>query len=154
MHQRVLAPLGLSDSFFGSDTVRVRSGATRYDSLGRPIPHYTTSTPASGELYASAHDLALFALFNMRHLAKGQSAILSEQNLDELHRPVFTGPSGVATTFGWFKSQTTSGVPFFFKTGGDPASRQQNVFCPIERLRLRTRHQSVQRMGTGLQRVR
>ncbi len=134
MHQRVLAPLGLSDSFFGSDTVRVRSGATRYDSLGRPIPHYTTSTPASGELYASAHDLALFALFNMRHLAKSQSAILSEQNLDELHRPVFTGPSGVATTFGWFKSQTTSGVPFFFKTGGDPGVANRMCFVPSKDL--------------------
>jgi CubicO group peptidase (beta-lactamase class C family) len=120
MHRRVLAPLGLNDSFFGCDTVRVQNGAMRYDSLGRLIPHYTTSTPASGELYASAHDLALFALFNMRRRAKGQAAILSEQNIDELHRPVFTGPSGVATTFGWFKSQTTSGVPFFFKSGGDP----------------------------------
>lgn len=130
MHRRVLAPLGLNDSFFGSDTVRVQSGAKRYDSLGRLIPHYTTSTPASGELYASAHDLALFALFNMRHLTKGQAAILSQRNMDELHRPVFTGPSGVATTFGWFKSQTSSGVPFFFKSGGDPGVANRMCFVP------------------------
>ena len=134
MHRRVLAPLGLNDSFFGSDTVRVQSGAMRYDSLGRLIPHYTTSTPASGELYASAHDLALFALFNMRHRAKGQAAILSEQNMDELHRPVFTGPSGVATTFGWFKSQTPSGVPFFFKSGGDPGVANRMCFVPSKDL--------------------
>ena len=70
----------------------------------------------------------------MRHLAKSQSAILSEQNLDELHRPVFTGPSGVATTFGWFKSQTTSGVPFFFKTGGDPGVANRMCFVPSKDL--------------------
>lgn len=134
MHRRVLAPLGLNDSFFGSDAVRVQSGAMRYDSLGRLIPHYTTSTPASGELYASAHDLALFALFNMRHQAKGHAAILSEQNIDELHRPVFTGPSGVATTFGWFRSQTTSGVPFFFKSGGDPGVANRMCFVPSKDL--------------------
>jgi len=134
MHRRVLAPLGLDDSFFGSDTVRVQSGAMRYDAHGRLIPHYTTSTPASGELYASAHDLALFALFNMRHRAKGQAAILSEQNLDELHRPVFTGPSGVATTFGWFKGQTTSGVPYFFKSGGDPGVANRMCFVPSKDL--------------------
>ena len=134
MQQRVLAPLGLNDSFFGSDTVRVQSGAIRYDSRGRLIPHYTTSTPASGELYASAHDLALFALFNMRHRAKGQAAILSEQKIDELHRPVFTGPAGVATTFGWFKSQTTTGVPFFFKSGGDPGVANRMCFVPSEDL--------------------
>jgi CubicO group peptidase (beta-lactamase class C family) len=140
MHRRVLSPLGLNDSFFGSDTVRVQSGAKRYDSLGRLIPHYTTSTPASGELYASAHDLARFALSNMGHLAKGQAAILNRQNIlskqhmDELHRPVFTGPSGVATTFGWFKGQTSSGVPFFFKSGGDPGVANRMCFVPSKDL--------------------
>jgi CubicO group peptidase (beta-lactamase class C family) len=134
MHRRVLAPLGLNDSFFGSDSVRVKSGALRYDSLGRLIPHYTTSTPASGELYASAHDLARFALFNMRHQAKDQSAVLSEQNIDELHRPVFTGPSRVATTFGWFKGHTSSGVPYFFKSGGDPGVANRMCFVPSKDL--------------------
>jgi CubicO group peptidase (beta-lactamase class C family) len=134
MHRRVLAPLGLNNSFFGSDTVRVQSGAIRYDSLGRLIPHYTTSTPASGELYASAHDLALFALFNMRHRVKGQASILSGQDIDELHRPVFTGPSGVATTFGWFKGHTASGVPYFFKSGGDPGVANRMCFIPSKDL--------------------
>ena len=134
MHRRVLAPLGLNDSFFGSDTVRVQSGAMRYDSLGRLIPHYTTSTPASGELYASAHDLALFSLFNMRHRVKGHASILSGRDIDELHRPVFTGPSGVATTFGWFKGHTASGVPFFFKTGGDPGVANRMCFVPSKDL--------------------
>ena len=154
MHRRVLAPLGLNDSFFGSDTVRVQSGAMRYDSIGHLIPHYTTSTPASGELYASVHDLALFALFNMRYRAKGQAAILSEQNINELHRPVFTGPSGVSTTFGWFKSQTTSAGSLLLQERRRPGRGQQDVLCPLERLSLRSRHKSVQHMGASLQRVR
>ena len=41
MHRRVLAPLGLNDSFFGSDAVRVQSGARRYDSLGRLLSRTT-----------------------------------------------------------------------------------------------------------------
>jgi len=142
MHQRVLGPLRLSDSFFGSDSVRVQSGAARYDAHGRLIPQYTTSTPASGELYASAHDLAVFAQFQMRHRVKDQASILSEQAVNELHRPIFTGPSGIATTFGWFKGQTPSGVPFFFKGGGDPGVATR-MYCPVERHSLRRRHQSV-----------
>lgn len=134
MSTKVLVPLGLNDSFFGSDTLRVHSGATRYDSLGHPIPHYTTSTPASGELYASAHDLARFLLFNMRHPARGQASILSEQDINQLHRPVFTGPSGVASTFGWFTSQTPSGVRFFFKSGGDPGVANRMCFVPSKGL--------------------
>jgi CubicO group peptidase (beta-lactamase class C family) len=134
MQRRVLAPLGLNNSFFGTDTARVKSGARRYDAHGRLIPHYTTSTPASGELYASAHDLARFALFNMRQGVEGPSAILSEQTLAELHRPVFTGPSGVATTFGWFRSRTTSSVPFLFKSGGDPGVANRMCFLPTKDL--------------------
>ena len=134
MQRRVLAPLGLNNTFFGTDTVRVASGAQRYDAHGRLIPHYTTSTPASGELYASAHDLARFALFNMRQRAKGQATILSAKNLEELHRPVFTGPSGVATTFGWFRSRTTAGIPFLFKSGGDPGVANRMCFVPSKDL--------------------
>jgi CubicO group peptidase (beta-lactamase class C family) len=74
----------------------------RYDAHGRLSPPYTTSTPASGELYASAHDLALFALFNMRLGANRHEVISGERTVTELQRTVFTGPSGVAATFGWF----------------------------------------------------
>jgi CubicO group peptidase (beta-lactamase class C family) len=134
MTDRVLGPLGLHDSFFGSDASRVPNGATRYDPLGHPIPHYRTSTPASGELYASVHDLARFLLFNMRHLVKGQARILSQQQIAELHRPVFTGPSGVASTFGWFKGHTASGVSFFSKIGGDPGVANRMCFVPSKDL--------------------
>jgi CubicO group peptidase (beta-lactamase class C family) len=123
MHRRVLAPLGLNDSFFGSDIVRVQSGAMRYDPRGRLIPHYTTSTPASGELYASAHDLARFAIFNMHHRGKDQAAILSDHDIDELHRPVFIGPSGVASTFGWFMSHTAPAFPSISKAAETRGSR-------------------------------
>ena len=130
IHRMVLTPLGLNDSFFGSDIVRLRGSATRYDPLGHPIPHYTTSTPASGELYASAHDLARFILFNMGHRVQGEATILRQTDIDELHRPVFVGPSGVASTFGWFTSHTVSGVPYFFKSGGDPGVANRICFVP------------------------
>jgi CubicO group peptidase (beta-lactamase class C family) len=134
MQQRVLAPLGLNDSFFATDTSRVKSGAGRYDAHGRLIPPYITSTPASGELYASAHDLARFALFNMRQQANGHAGILRDKDLGELRRPVFAGPSDVATTFGWFSSRTASGVPFFFKSGGDPGVANRMCFVPSKDL--------------------
>ncbi|ADW71426.1 beta-lactamase (plasmid) [Granulicella tundricola MP5ACTX9] len=134
MHRAVLSPLGLNDSFFGSDNVRVRDAATRYDPLGHAIPHCATSTPASGELYASAHDLAQFILFNMGHRVQSPATILSKIDIDELHRPVFVGQSGVASTFGWFTSHTASGVPFFFKIGGDPGVANRVFFVPSKGL--------------------
>lgn len=118
VQQRVLSPLGLHDSFFDTSLARLPSAALRYDPLGHPIPFYTTSTPASGELYASAHDLALFALFTMKQRVAGQKQVLNDGAIDDLLKPVFTGPTGVATTFGWFTGHLKSGTPFVFKSGG------------------------------------
>lgn len=134
MHERVLAPLGLEDSFFSSDKTRVPSGATRYDPLGHAIPHYVTSTAASGELFASAHDLAQFVLFNMGRRVPHQRRPLDTRSLLEVHRPVFRGPSGVASTFGWFQGRTPSGVLFFFKSGGDPGVANRICFVPSKGL--------------------
>ena len=132
MTQRVLTPLGLDDSFFGTGVARLETGALRYDSSGNPIPYYTTATPASGELYASAHDLARFAMFNMRH--RDPARILDDSWIDELHKPVFVGPSGVATTFGWFTTHLKSGEQVIFKGGGQPGVRTALYMVPSKNL--------------------
>jgi CubicO group peptidase (beta-lactamase class C family) len=132
MTQRVLIPLGLDDSFFDTDVARLSTGAARYDPSGNPIPYYTTSTPASGELYASAHDLAQFAMFNMKNRDRAQ--ILDDRWIDELHEPVFKGPSGIATTFGWFTGHLDSGVPVIFKSGGQRGVATALYMVPSENL--------------------
>lgn len=134
MTQRVLAPLGLRDSFFVTNAPRLRISAVRYDDSGNPIPYYTTSTPASGELYASAHDLARFAMFNLKNPLKGRPRILDDPWIDELHKPVWAGPSGVATTFGWFSGHTKSGRLILFKGGGQPGVATILYMVPSENL--------------------
>lgn len=134
LSRRVLKPLGLHDSFFDTNATRLPMGAVRYDDAGHPIPYYTTSTPASGELYASAHDLVRFAMFNMKNRLNGPARILDDQWVDELHKPVFVGPSGVATTFGWFSGRLKSGLPVIFKTGGQPGVATLLYMVPSENL--------------------
>jgi CubicO group peptidase (beta-lactamase class C family) len=48
LQTRVLAPLGLADSFFDTDVSRRPEMAVRYDDSGRPLPFYVTATPGSG----------------------------------------------------------------------------------------------------------
>ncbi len=132
MTRRVLEPLGLRDSFFGTRTERLKPGGARYNESGNPIPYYTTSTPPSGELYASAHDLALFAMFNLRNELGPRSRILDGRWIDELHKPVFVGPSGTATTFGWFSGQTKTGTQVVFKSGGQPGVATILYMVPSE----------------------
>jgi CubicO group peptidase (beta-lactamase class C family) len=132
MTQRVLKPLGLDDSFFDADAAQRPKRAARYDSSGNTIPDYTTATPASGELYASAHDLARFAMFNMKHRDLAQ--ILDACWIEELHKPIFVGPSGIATTFGWFTGNLKSGDQVIFKGGGQPGVATALYMVPSEDL--------------------
>jgi CubicO group peptidase (beta-lactamase class C family) len=134
MTRRLLEPLGLSDSFFGTNAEKLKTSAVRYDDSGNPIPYYTTSTPPSGELYASAHDLALFAMFNLKNNRGRRSPVLDSRWIDELHKPVFVGHSGTATTFGWFSGQTKTGTPVVFKGGGQPGVATMLYMVPSENL--------------------
>jgi CubicO group peptidase (beta-lactamase class C family) len=132
--RQVLGPLGLQDSFFDTDQARLANGAVLYDELQRPIPKYVTATPPSGGLYVSAHDLARFALFNFKSHLRDQAPILSDELIDELHRPAFQGPSGAATTFGWFLGKTQWGWPVIFKDGGQPGVSTIMYMIPEENL--------------------
>ena len=132
--RQVLEPLGLHDTFFDTDKTRFANGAVLYDELQHPIPEYFTATPPSGELYASAHDLARFAMFNLKNHLRDQAPILSDHLIDELHKPVFSGPSGAATTFGWFSGKTKSGLRVIFKDGGQPGVSTILYVVPEENL--------------------
>jgi hypothetical protein len=105
-----------------------------YDDSGNRIPYYVTSTPASGELYTSARDLARFAMFHLKNHGTVQSRILDDQQIDELHKPVFSGPSSAATTFGWFSAHRKSGRPVLFKAGGQPGVANLMYIVPSENL--------------------
>ena len=79
MSQRVLVPLGMRGSFWDTDTARIAEGVTRYDASGKKIPFYLTTTPASGELYASAHAIARFAMWNMKLGLNDGSHLMNNQ---------------------------------------------------------------------------
>jgi CubicO group peptidase (beta-lactamase class C family) len=132
MTQRVLRPLRLDDSFFDTPFTPLSTGAARYDASGNPIPYYTTSTPASGDLYASAHDLAQFAMFNMKN--RDRARFLDDRWIEELHKPVYVGPSGIATTFGWFTGHLKSGDRVIFKNGGQRGVATALYMVPSENL--------------------
>lgn len=102
LHDAILQPLDMRDSFFDTDTSRRHEMATRYADDGTALPFYLTATPASGELYASAHDLARFALLHLGGKGLPESArILSDARLDELHRPATQVAPHFHYAMGW-----------------------------------------------------
>ena len=118
MAQRVLDPLGLRDSFWDTNRARVAASVARYDAAGQKIPYYVTTTPPSGELFASVHDLARFAMWNMKMPLGNGAALLNAHWLNELHQPAFTALDGRASTFGWALDHLKSGEAVLHKNGG------------------------------------
>jgi CubicO group peptidase (beta-lactamase class C family) len=117
LRQTVLEPLGLEHSFFDTDASRRDEMAQRYDREGRPFPFYVTSTPGTGELYASAHDVARFAMFHLHDRLADQQQILSDEHIDELHRPVIRVREDRSYGIGWMIGRAFDGTTVVYHTG-------------------------------------
>jgi len=117
LHDKVLEPLGLSHSFFDTDLSRREEMAQRYDGKGNAFPFYVTSTPGTGELYASAHDVARFAMFHLKDHLADQRAILSDKQIDELHRPMIRMLADRFYGIGWMIGHAFDGSTVLYHTG-------------------------------------
>lgn len=117
LHAKVLEPLGLSHSFFDTDLSRRHEMAQRYDGEGNAFPFYVTSTPGTGELYASAHDVARFAMFHLKDHLADQQPILSDEQIDELHRPVIRSVGDRSYGVGWMIGRAFDGSTVVYHNG-------------------------------------
>jgi CubicO group peptidase (beta-lactamase class C family) len=118
LQEKVLKPLGLNHSFFDTDLSRRDEMAQRYDDQGNAFPFYVTSTPGTGELYASAHDVARFAMFHLKDHLADQQPILSDKQIDELHRPVIRMLADRFYGIGWNIGHAFDGSTVLYHGGG------------------------------------
>lgn len=117
IREKVLDPLGLADSFFDTEVSRHGEMAQRYDKEGNAFAFYVTSTPGTGELYASAHDVARFAMFHLKDHLPDQQQILSDAQINELHRPVIHVREDRSHGVGWMLGRAFDGTPVVYHTG-------------------------------------
>jgi CubicO group peptidase (beta-lactamase class C family) len=132
MQEHVLAPLGMKDSFFDTDVSRRAGMAVRYDDNGKPMPFYLTATPGSGELYASAHDMALYAMFHLKDRPAEQQRILTVAQLDELHRPRTRIGAHDAYAMGWNVLRQPGRPEVIHHNGGQPGVSSDIVLVPAQ----------------------
>lgn len=86
MRREVFQPLGLTRMSVGIGPGLGPYAAQRYGSDGTALPFYTFDHPGASAVYASAHDLARFALFHLKAHLPGQKAILTDESIDAMHR--------------------------------------------------------------------
>lgn len=131
LRERVLQPLDMRDSFFDTDLSRRPEMASRYDDDGQPLPFYLTATPGSGELYASSHDLARFAMLHLGGKGLPASAmILDRKQLDELHRPATRIAPGFHYGMGWEIHNAPGRSEVLHHGGGQSGVNAEFVLVP------------------------
>jgi CubicO group peptidase (beta-lactamase class C family) len=86
MRREVFLPLGMTRSSIDIGPGLEAFAAARYGVDGGRIPFYTTDHPGASQAYASAHDLARFALFHLKARLDDQKQILPDEAVDEMHR--------------------------------------------------------------------
>ncbi|MGQ4659567.1 serine hydrolase [Lysobacter sp. F6437] len=118
LQEHVFAPLGMHDSFIGTDSGRRAETATRYNKEGEPMPFYVTATPGSGEVFSSAHDMARFAMLHLEDDLGAQASILDDGQLDELHRPHTEIAPGHDYGLGWEVLRQHGGPTVLSHAGG------------------------------------
>lgn len=130
LEKHVFQPLGMKDSFFATDANPRRSRAVRYDDNGRRMPFYLTATPGSGGVYASADDLARWAIFHLKGHLRNQTPILSDRELDELHKPEVLIAPNQYYGMGWDVWNRPDGTRVLSDPGGQSGIRSEFVLVP------------------------
>jgi CubicO group peptidase (beta-lactamase class C family) len=133
LNELIIRPMGLHHTFFDTDAARMPGSAGRYDQNDRNIPFYTTATPPSGELYASAHDLSVFAANMLGMRSDGHTPLLDRQALDTLFAPVFVSRTKAFTTFGW-SGRDVADERMIVKTGGQPGVAARLTLLPLRKI--------------------
>lgn len=136
--REVFGPLGMGDSAVGLPPGR--PAAVRYDAERRPMRFYLTDHPGSGDVWASAHDMARFLAFHMGTPLPDQQPILSPAMRLEMQRPASAapmpaGPGEPRRDIGanWILT-TANGHPQVWHSGGQPGVSTFMAFYPDQKL--------------------
>jgi CubicO group peptidase (beta-lactamase class C family) len=128
----VFLPLGLTHTSVDVGPGLERFQAARYED-GRPLPFYSFDHRGASAVYASAHDLARFALFHLKAHLADQKAILSDAAIDEMQRPVVRIRDKYGYGIGWF-TDDQNGYRTVWHTGGMGGVRNLLLLVPSARL--------------------
>lgn len=138
MREAVFRKLGLTHTSVDIPPGLEKFEAVRYDENGAPIPLYDSDHAGASAVYSSAHDLIRFGMFHLKDHLAGQSPILSDASLDEMHRATMnTGNArtnnGNGYGVGWgVGDNRADGYRTLAHGGGMPGVSTELILVPSE----------------------
>lgn len=119
MERRVFLPLGMYRTSVGPMAKLRSETAVKYLTQdGRPLPDFAVEPRASGEIYSTAHDLALFAAFLLtRGQSVGDRSPIAPEMMDEMFRPTFFTGAHLGRAVAW-NTVVEDGRPVLWQHSG------------------------------------
>ena len=111
MRDKVFLPLGLLHTSVGIGPGLESYAAARYDNQNRRLPPFAADTPGASAIWASAHDVIRFGMFQLKDHLPDQERILSEMTLDLMKKPATGGVPSAGTMLG----QKSYGLGWFIE---------------------------------------
>jgi CubicO group peptidase (beta-lactamase class C family) len=111
MRDRVFLPLGLLHTSVGIGPRLEAFAAARYDNKNHRLPPFTADTPGSSAIWASAHDVIRFGMFQLKDHLADQQHILSDATLDLMKAPA----TGSVPSAGTMLGQKSYGLGWFIE---------------------------------------
>jgi CubicO group peptidase (beta-lactamase class C family) len=134
MREEVFLPLGMTHTSIDIAPGLEPHQAIRYTPEGKRIPFYTFDHAGASAVYASAHDLARFAMFHMQEHLADQRPILSDASLAAMQAATSKGSDGSGYGIGWGSLKNDRGYECIEHTGGMPGVSTTLRFIPAQRL--------------------
>lgn len=134
MRREVFIPLGLTRTSVDIGPGLEAYAATRYGMDGLPIPFYDFDHPGASAVFSSAHDMARFGLFHLKAHLADQRAILTDESIDEMHRPT-ANDEGQGYGVGFFVEQE-HGYKMVSHGGGMGGVSTRLLLLPEEKIAL------------------
>lgn len=137
LQREIFLPLGMTNSAVGLPSTA--PAAVRYDSDRKPMGFYMTDHPGSGDVWASAHDMARFLAFHMGTPLPDQRQVLSPATRAVMQMPAsatpMPSPGEPRRDVGanWILS-TSNGHPQVWHSGGQPGVSTYMTFYPAQKL--------------------
>lgn len=132
IQEHVFLPLGMNNSLVYTRGIDVKNRALCYRRDFQPLPDYHGSYPGAEDIFFSAHDLILFAMFHLKNHLPDQNAILSDESIDKMKE--FNPPNNKRYGLGWSFDVDWTSYRAVYHGGSGPGSGNMMRLFPSENL--------------------
>ena len=132
IQENIFLPLGMNNSVVYKRGLDVKNRALCYRRDFQPLPDYHASYPGAEDIFFSAHDLILFAMFHLKNHLPEQKAILSDESIDKMQE--FNPPDNKRYGLGWSFDVDFTSYRAIYHAGSGPGSGNMMRLFPSENL--------------------